>query len=119
MKLAFPYLKTVLTFEENTTTALIVEHQGLFRKIVADISTQVGGEDGEAVFSIDNTPKAFKTNVEFLQQWAPFDLNTKTLQTALLKSPARPQNSAIVWCTKSTGAHGSRRRSRQQRARQR
>ncbi len=86
MKLAFPYLKTVLTFEENTTTALIVEHQGVFRKIVADICSQVGGEDGEAVFSIDNTPKAFKTNVELLQQWAPFDLNTKTLQTALLKA---------------------------------
>ena len=86
MKLVFPYLKTVLTFEENTTTALIVEHQGLFRKIVAEISAQIGGENGEAVFSIDNTPKAFKTNVELLQQWAPFDLNTKTLQTALLKA---------------------------------
>lgn len=86
MKLAFPYLKTVLTFEENTTPALIVEHQGLFRKIVADIAEQVGGEDGEGIFSIANTPKPFKTYVDVLQQWAPFDLNTKPLQTALLKA---------------------------------
>lgn len=85
MKLAFPYLKTVLTFEENTVPSLIIEHQGLFRKIITDICLQVCGEDGEAVFSIANTPKPFKTYVELLQHWTPFDLNTKTLQTALLK----------------------------------
>lgn len=86
MKLVFPYLKTVLTFEENVVPALIVEHQELFRKIVTDISLQVSGEDGECVFSIANTPKPFKSYVEVLQQWAPFELNTKTLQTALLKA---------------------------------
>jgi CRISPR-associated protein Csn2 len=86
MKLAFPDIKTVLTFEENVVTALIVEHQGLFRKIMSDLSVQVGGEDGESVFSIANTPKPFKGHVELVQQWMPFDLNTKTLQAALLKA---------------------------------
>lgn len=85
MRLTSPYFNTVLSFEENVVPSLILEAQDLFYKTLNDIIAQIEGNDGEYRFSIDFTTKPFHKHVEILQQWVPFDLNTKPLLTAFLK----------------------------------
>lgn len=86
MKLVSTFFKTVLTFNENSFTSLIIEHQGLFRKTLEDFIAQLNGDTGEYIFSINDTPKPFRNHIELLQQWVPFELNSKTLQSALFKA---------------------------------
>ena len=79
MKIASPCFSEVIEIPEGTTFELVLENQNLFRSFLGDLRFQFEGGDGSAVLSVDNTPVSISKNVDILDNFAPFDINTKTM----------------------------------------
>lgn len=79
MKIASPCFSEVIEIPEGTTFELVLENQNLFRSFLEDLRFQFEGGDGSAVLSVDNTPVLISKNVDILDNFAPFDINTKTM----------------------------------------
>lgn len=79
MKIASPYFSEVIEIPEGTAFELVLENQNLFRSFLEDMRFQHEGGDGKTVLSVDNTPVTISKNVDILDNFAPFDINTKTM----------------------------------------
>ena len=79
MKIACPYFNSLIEINEGTPFSLIIENQQLFRRFAEDIHSQLSGNDGDTILSIDNTPVAMSKNADIMESFAPFDINSKTL----------------------------------------
>lgn len=79
MKIASPCFSEVIEIPEGTTFELVLENQNLFRSFLEDLRFQFEGGDGSSVLSVDNTPVPISKNVDILDNFAPFDINTKTM----------------------------------------
>ena len=86
MKLAFPDFTNSIVIEDGETFELIIENQRLFYSFVSDIAIQMQKQDGKSVLSNDGKPISFFSNIEFISDYAYFDLNQKTLVTKILSS---------------------------------
>ena len=62
---------------------LVIENPGLFRALITDIQAQLYGMEGRAVLSLNGKSLPLSKNLELLDRFIPFDLNTKTLITKI------------------------------------
>ncbi len=83
MKIACPYFDSLIEINEGIPFYLIIENQSLFRRFVEDIHSQLFGGDGDTVLSIDNTPVAMNKYADILENFAPFDINSKTMLSGI------------------------------------
>lgn len=79
MKIACPYFNSLIEINEGTPFSLIIENQSLFRRFAEDIHSQLAGNGGDTVLSVDNTPVAMAKYTDILESFAPFDINSKAM----------------------------------------
>lgn len=79
MKIACPYFHSLIEITEGTPFSLIIENQPLFRRFAEDIHSQLAGNGGDTVLSVDNTPVAMAKYTDILESFAPFDINSKAM----------------------------------------
>lgn len=84
MKLCYPDIETVFSFDGRYINSLVIENQKLFLKIITDMYEQSEGKDGKAVLSKNNQPVVFSKNAEFITNSVPFDINTKSVLAKIL-----------------------------------
>ena len=83
MKIACPYFNSLIEINEGTPFSLIMENQPLFRRFAEDLHSQLDGNGGDTILSIDNTPVAMHKRAEILESFAPFDINSKTMLSGI------------------------------------
>jgi CRISPR type II-A-associated protein Csn2 len=85
MKLATSLIGHVIEIEEDSISTLVIENPRLFRDFVSGLYLTI--DEGESVFVFSEDGKIIKPAevVSVIQVVIPFSINTKTLQTALLK----------------------------------
>lgn len=83
MKLVYEKMGHILKFGEGYVNELIVENKKMFFEMVNGISMQAEGMKGDFVLSINDKPKEISKYIEIVMQFAPFQLNKKTLLTKL------------------------------------
>ena len=86
MKLVYKDMGHILSFGEGYVNELVVENKKLFFKIVNSIAVQVEGGHGDCVLSIKDRPVELVKYVDLTVQFAPFELNRKSLLTKLYSS---------------------------------
>ncbi len=83
MKLAYPEIQKVFDTEEELVNSIVIENQELFLELCSDLYMQTQGFDGKAVLSSNDKPIEIAKNLEFLNQFVPFEINRKNLITKL------------------------------------
>lgn len=79
MKLAAAFLLEPIEIKSGETVCLIIENQKLFREFVEDIRRQLNREEGSVVFSRDNITIMAAKEVMMLENFAPFNINSKDM----------------------------------------
>ena len=79
MKLASPYFNTLIEINDGEIFQLVIENQKLFRTFAEDIHRQICGDDGNTVLSVNNVPVSMSKFSDLIENFAPFDINTKTV----------------------------------------
>lgn len=79
MKLVCPYFSTHIDIGEGELFSLVIENQSLFRTVIEDIHCQADGGAGGFVLSQDSTPISFCKYADVIEDFAPFDINRKSL----------------------------------------
>lgn len=83
MKLASPMFETVIEINEGEVFSLILENKTLFRSYLEDLYAQANGENGSIVLSENNEPVPIKKNIEIIDSFVPFDINTKHMLSCI------------------------------------
>ena len=83
MKFVYKDMEHILSFDEGCVNELVVENKKLFFKIVSSIAEQVDGGHGDCVLSIKDRPVELGKYADLTVQFAPFELNRKSLLTKL------------------------------------
>lgn len=83
MKLVCPYFNTQIDVNEGELFSLVIENQVLFRTIIEDLHRQAEGDAGGFVLSKDSVPISFCKYVDIIEDFAPFDINRKSLLTKI------------------------------------
>lgn len=98
MKLAFKNMGHILDFKEECVNELIIENKKMFFDLVNSMISQADGLHGDCVLSIRDKPVEFGKYADLTLQFAPFELNRKSLLTklcsALEKNAQSPENYA-------------------------
>lgn len=89
MKLAYKNIGHLIRFGEGYVNELIIENKKLFFDMVNNATVQADGLHGEWVLSISDTPVEFSRYADITTQFAPFQLNRKSLITKLCASLER------------------------------
>ncbi len=96
MRLCFPEVENVFTFDGSFVNSLIIENQRLFRDFVYDLYGLSWGNDGKTVLSVDFSPAVFHKKAELITDFLSFDINSKTVisrvQSVLEKSAVSSEN---------------------------
>lgn len=80
MKLILPGVQTVFQITAVPyVNTVVIENQALLWQVTEDLCRQIEGMDGLCVLSDENTPISIKQNLELIDNFVCFDLNTKTL----------------------------------------
>lgn len=79
MKIVFDGIDAVFETGGDFCWSIIVENQKKMYEIIADLNSQLEGNEGKAVLSEDNKLIRIDKKLELLSQFIPFDLNKKTL----------------------------------------
>lgn len=83
MKLVYANVEHILKFGEGYVCELVVESKRLFHEMVNNLFNQIDGVRGNFVLSVADRPVEFSKYADITLQFAPFDLNRKTLLTKL------------------------------------
>lgn len=83
MRIACPYFDSLIDINEGVPFHLIIENQPLFRRFVEDIHSQLSGGNGDTILSVGNTPVAMNKYADILENFAPFDINSKTMLSGI------------------------------------
>lgn len=85
MKLATSLIGHMVEIEEGNISTLVIENPRLFRDFVSGLYLTI--EEGESIFVFSEEGKIIKPAdfVSIIQMTYPFSINTKILQSALLK----------------------------------
>ena len=86
MKLIYGDMEHVLCFRGGYVNELVIENRKMFFDMVSDITQQAEGAHGECVLSISDKPMEFSRYADVTVQFAPFQLNRKSLLTKLCAS---------------------------------
>lgn len=83
MKLVIKEMGHVLDFDRGYVNELIIENRKMFFYVVSNISEQAEGLAGDCVLSINDRPVDFGKYADLTVQFAPFQINRKSLLTKL------------------------------------
>ena len=83
MKLVYTGMGHVLDFDKGFVNELIVENKKLFFEMVNSLSVQMDGLHGGWLLSVADKPMEFSRYADLSVQFAPFQVNRKSLLTKL------------------------------------
>ncbi|MBQ8320918.1 MAG: type II-A CRISPR-associated protein Csn2 [Clostridia bacterium] len=83
MKLIYKNMGHVLRFDKGYINELVVENRKMFLDLVSTMIRQAEGEHGDCILSIAEKPVEFSKCADVTVQFAPFQLNRKSLLTKL------------------------------------
>lgn len=83
MKLVYEEMGHILSFDEGYVNELVVENKKLFFDMVNELSVQSDGIHGKWILSVQDRPMEFCKYADVTVQFAPFQLNRKSLLTKL------------------------------------
>ena len=83
MKLVYKDMGHILSFDKGYVNELVVENKKMFFDMVNSIAEQINGGHGDCVLSIKDKPVEFSKYADLTIQFAPFELNRKSLITKL------------------------------------
>ena len=99
MRLSHPLLTEPLLWRENHVPVLVLEHPKIFRSIVAELSAQAGGEEGDFVLSRDYEPLDCSGRLHVIRDYFSLELDDRKLQNkfqALLQSLMQEEMAAAT-----------------------
>lgn len=83
MKLVYSNMGHILRFGEGYVNELIIENKKLFFAIIESMNRQAEGLHGDCVLSVSDRPVEFSKYADLTVQFAPFQVNRKSLLTKL------------------------------------
>lgn len=83
MKLVYNNMGHILRFGEGYVNELIIENKKMFFGIVDSMHCQTDGLHGDCVLSVSDRPVEFSKYSDLTVQFAPFQINRKSLLTKL------------------------------------
>lgn len=83
MMIAYPAADICCELNEDKILTLIIENQHIFYSLIADIQSQLDGNDGKFVLSENFQPLDMRKNTELITQLVPFTVNQKELISKL------------------------------------
>jgi CRISPR-associated protein Csn2 len=83
MKLVSELFSSTIEIKENEVQSLIIENQRLLYSFIEELYYQIEGKEGKVILSEDNHEIKIAQKVELLQQFIPFEINSKKLLTKL------------------------------------
>lgn len=83
MKLVYKDMGYILRFDEGNVNELIIENKKMFFDMVHSMAMQAEGLHGDCVLSVGDKPVEFGKYADLTVQFAPFQLNRKSLLTKL------------------------------------
>ena len=83
MKLVYSGMSHILSFDGSYVSELIVENKKLFFEMVNSMVAQSNGMAGGCVLSVADKPVDFSKYADLTIQFAPFQVNRKSLLTKL------------------------------------
>jgi CRISPR-associated protein Csn2 len=86
MKFVYGDMGHIILFDNGYVNELVVENKKMFFDIVNSIAEQADGEHGDCILSIKDKPVEFSRHVDVIVQFAPFQINRKSLLTKLYSS---------------------------------
>lgn len=86
MKLVYKNMGHILSFSKYCVNELIIENKKMFFELVNSIMMQTEGSHGDCILSIADKPVEFSKYADMTVQFAPFELNRKSLLTKLYSS---------------------------------
>lgn len=96
MKLAYKNMAHILRFDEGCVNELVIENKKAFFDLINSVALQTEGLHGDCVLSIADKPVEFSKYADVTVQFAPFELNRKSLLTKLYsfleKKAQTPEN---------------------------
>jgi CRISPR-associated protein Csn2 len=84
MKLTYPWLHTVLEWDDTVVQSVVIENPGLLYRFLCDLQGQIHGFDGEIILSEKETPIPISKRVEFLTDFISWDGNSRKVVTKLI-----------------------------------
>ena len=83
MKLVYKDMGHILLFSEGYVNELIIENKKMFFAVVDSMQRQADGLHGDCVLSVSDHPVEFGKYADLTVQFAPFQMNRKSLLTKL------------------------------------
>lgn len=83
MKLAYSDMGHVLRFDGGYVNELVIENKKMFFDMVNSMAMQSDGLHGDCVLSVSDKPVEFSKYADLTVQFAPFQVNRKSLLTKL------------------------------------
>lgn len=83
MKLVYGDMGHILSFDNGYVNELVIENKRMFLNAVNSATVQADGGRGDFLLSISDKPMEFSRYVDVTVQFAPFQINRKSLLTKL------------------------------------
>ena len=83
MKLVYTNMGHILRFDAGYVNELIIENKKMFFDVVDSMHRQAEGLHGDCVLSVSDRPVEFSKYADLTVQFAPFQINRKSLLTKL------------------------------------
>ena len=83
MKLVYGDIGHIISFDNGCVNELVIENKKLFLEMVNSALVQADGGRGDFLLSISDKPVEFSRYADVTVQFAPFQINRKTLLTKL------------------------------------
>ena len=83
MKLIYKNMEHILRFGEGFVSELIIENKKMFLEMATCLVEQSAGSHGNFTLSIADKPVEFSRHGDVIMQFAPFEINRKSLLTKL------------------------------------
>ncbi len=77
------FFNSVVDTENGFLNTLVIENSHLFYRFACDICNQISGNNGSTVVSENDKPCIFPKRVELLDQFVPFEVNTRLIISKL------------------------------------
>lgn len=83
MKMTTPLGNSAFEIKEGEVFSLVIENKALFRSYIEELYKQSEGADGKIVLSENGTPVSLHKNVNIIDKFIPFSVNTKQVLSGI------------------------------------
>ncbi|MGM9644078.1 MAG: type II-A CRISPR-associated protein Csn2 [Eubacteriales bacterium] len=86
MKLVYKNMEHIISFDHGYVNELVIENKKMFFDVVNNATVQSDGGSGDFLLSVSDKPVDFSRYADVTVQFAPFQINRKSLLTKLYAS---------------------------------